>query len=76
MTEAESSICAVAGARAVGVDAAHAAVFEDALAGVDAGRAGKLAIAVAVDRVGQTDALKARGADLVARDLAELLDAP
>jgi beta-phosphoglucomutase family hydrolase len=65
----------LAGARAVGVEPAHAAVFEDALAGVEAGRAGKFAIVVGVDRVGQTDALKAHGADVVVRDLAEFLDA-
>jgi beta-phosphoglucomutase family hydrolase len=66
----------LAGARAVGVQPAQAAVFEDALAGVKAGRAGAFAIVVGVDRVGQADALRAHGADVVVRDLAELLDAP
>jgi beta-phosphoglucomutase family hydrolase len=66
----------LAGARAAGVAPAHAAVFEDALAGVEAGRAGKFAIVIGVDRVGQADALKAHGANIVVRDLAELLDAP
>ncbi|HEX2703836.1 MAG TPA: beta-phosphoglucomutase family hydrolase [Solirubrobacteraceae bacterium] len=65
----------LAGARAAGVTPAHAAVFEDALAGVEAGRAGKFAIVIGVDRVGQADSLKAHGADVVVRDLAELLDA-
>jgi beta-phosphoglucomutase-like phosphatase (HAD superfamily) len=51
-------------------------VFEDALAGVAAGRAGNFGIVVGVDRVGQADALKAHGADLVVGDLAELLDRP
>jgi beta-phosphoglucomutase family hydrolase len=64
----------LAGARAVGVEPAAAAVFEDALAGVEAGRAGRFGAVVGVDRVGQADALKAHGADLVVRDLAELLD--
>jgi beta-phosphoglucomutase family hydrolase len=66
----------LAGARAVGVQPPEAAVFEDALAGVEAGRAGGFGIVVGVDRVGQADALRAHGADVVVRDLAELLDAP
>ena len=63
----------LAGARALGVGPAQAAVFEDALAGVAAGRAGGFAIVVGVDRVGQADALRQRGADVVVSDLAELL---
>jgi beta-phosphoglucomutase family hydrolase len=65
----------LAGARAVGVNPSGAAVFEDALAGVQAGHAGNFATVVGVDRVGQADALRAHGADLVVRDLSELLDA-
>jgi beta-phosphoglucomutase family hydrolase len=64
------------GARRLGVEPAQAAVFEDALAGVEAGRAGQFGIVVGVDRVGHTDALRAHGADVVVQDLAELLDAP
>ena len=64
----------LAGARALGVDPGQAAVFEDALAGVAAGRAGGFACVVGVDRVGQADELRAHGADLVVGDLAELLD--
>jgi beta-phosphoglucomutase family hydrolase len=63
----------LAGARVLGVGPDHAVVFEDALAGVEAGRAGNFAFVVGVDRVGQADALKAHGADVVVRDLAELL---
>jgi beta-phosphoglucomutase family hydrolase len=63
----------LAGARAVGADPAHAAVFEDALAGVAAGRAGGFAFVVGVDRVGQAVALREHGADVVVSDLAELL---
>ncbi len=63
----------LAGARALGVDAAAAVVFEDALAGVEAGRAGRFGFVVGVDRVGQADALKEHGADVVVKDLAELL---
>jgi beta-phosphoglucomutase family hydrolase len=63
----------VAGARALGVQPAAACVYEDALAGVEAGRAGKFAYVVGVDRVGQAEALKAHGADVVVKDLADLL---
>jgi beta-phosphoglucomutase family hydrolase len=63
----------LAGARALGVEPAAAAVFEDALAGVAAGRAGNFGLVVGVDRVGQADALRAHGADVVVSDLAELL---
>jgi HAD superfamily hydrolase (TIGR01509 family) len=54
----------------------RAAVFEDALAGVAAGRAGGFGYVVGVDRIGQTAALRKRGADLVVHDLAELLEEP
>lgn len=60
-------------ARILGVEPAGAAVFEDALAGVQAGRAGNFGFVVGVDRAGQADALHEHGADLVVRDLAELL---
>ncbi len=64
----------LAGARALGVGPERAAVFEDALAGVAAGRAGGFACVVGVDRVGQADELREHGADLVVSDLAQLLD--
>jgi beta-phosphoglucomutase family hydrolase len=63
----------LAGARALEVDPAQAAVFEDALAGVAAGRAGNFGFVVGVDRAAQADALRARGADVVVSDLSELL---
>lgn len=63
----------LAAARLLGVQPPEAAVFEDALAGVEAGRAGGFAFVVGVDRAGQADALKERGADVVVSDLAELL---
>jgi beta-phosphoglucomutase family hydrolase len=63
----------LAAAADLGVEAAQAAVFEDALAGVEAGRAGGFAIVVGVDRVGQADALEEHGADVVVDDLEELL---
>jgi beta-phosphoglucomutase family hydrolase len=63
----------LAGARALGVEPSAAVVFEDALAGVQAGRAGHFGYVVGVDRVGQADALREHGADVVVKDLAELL---
>jgi beta-phosphoglucomutase family hydrolase len=63
----------LAGARALGVAPEHAAVFEDALAGVAAGRAGRFGVVVGVDRVGQSEELHNHGADVVVKDLAELL---
>jgi beta-phosphoglucomutase family hydrolase len=63
----------LAGARALGVAPSQAAVFEDALAGVEAGRAGQFGLVVGVDRVGQAEALRNHGADVVVSDLSELL---
>ncbi|MHB8508349.1 MAG: HAD family hydrolase [Candidatus Dormibacteria bacterium] len=63
-------------ARRLGVAPPNAAVFEDALAGVAAGRAGDFGLVVGVDRDGQADALRAAGADVVVADLAELIGAP
>ena len=65
----------LAAARAFGVEPAQAAVFEDALAGVEAGRAGAFGWVVGVDRTGQADALRRRGADVVVQDLEELVEA-
>lgn len=62
----------LAAARDLGFEPSRAAVFEDALAGMDAGRSGHFGFVVGVDRVGQTDALYAHGADRVVKDLAEL----
>jgi beta-phosphoglucomutase family hydrolase len=66
----------LAAARALEVQPSQAAVFEDALAGVAAGRAGRFGYVVGVDRVGHAEALREHGADLVVSDLAELLDRP
>jgi beta-phosphoglucomutase family hydrolase len=63
----------LAGARALDVEPAAAAVFEDALAGVAAGRAGGFGYVIGVDRAGQAAALRDYGADIVVADLAELL---
>jgi beta-phosphoglucomutase family hydrolase len=63
----------LAGARLLGVTPAQAAVFEDAIAGVQAGRAGDFGYVVGVDRVGQAGALRDNGADVVVEDLSELM---
>jgi beta-phosphoglucomutase family hydrolase len=64
----------LAGARALGADPSEAVVFEDALAGVEAGRAGHFGWVVGVDRTGHADALREHGASVVVKDLAELLE--
>jgi beta-phosphoglucomutase family hydrolase len=61
------------GAELVGESPDASAVFEDALAGVAAGRAGNFAVTVGVDRKGRADALREHGADVVVSDLSELL---
>jgi beta-phosphoglucomutase family hydrolase len=63
----------IEGAKLLGASPSEAAVFEDALAGVEAGRAGNFGIVIGVDRVGQADALAEHGADRVVGDLDELL---
>ena len=64
----------LAAASDLGVEPAAAAVFEDALAGVEAGKAGGFGFVVGVDRAGQAGELAERGADIVVTDLAELLE--
>jgi beta-phosphoglucomutase family hydrolase len=63
----------LAAARMLGVDPARAAVFEDAVAGVEAGRAGGFGAVIGVDRVDHSDELRANGASIVVKDLSELL---
>ncbi|MCR5978595.1 beta-phosphoglucomutase family hydrolase [Gordonia jinghuaiqii] len=65
------------GAELMGVEPAAAAVFEDAISGVQAGSAGKFGYVVGIDRVGggQAAAMTAAGADIVVNDLDELLPA-
>jgi beta-phosphoglucomutase family hydrolase len=64
----------LAAAQDLGVPPARAAVFEDALAGVEAGRAGHFGVVVGVDRTGQAKDLAEHGADIVVQDLEELLN--
>jgi beta-phosphoglucomutase family hydrolase len=66
----------LAGAELLGVEPVQAAVFEDAIPGVQAGRAGNFGYVVGVDRVGQAAALQENGADVVVEDLSELLREP
>jgi len=54
----------------------RSAVYEDALAGVAAGRAGGFGLVVGVDRAGQAAALRRHGADIVVKDLADLMQPP
>ena len=63
----------LAAAADLGVAKEQAVVFEDALAGVASGRAGGFGFVVGVDRLGQAQALREHGADVVVADLAELL---
>jgi HAD superfamily hydrolase (TIGR01509 family) len=63
----------LAAAEALQVAPAAAAVFEDAVAGVEAGRAGRFRCVIGVDRDGYGDALRMHGADIVVSDLADLL---
>lgn len=66
----------LAAALAIGVAPAEAAVFEDALSGVEAGRAGHFGFVVGVDRIGQSNELRRHGADAVVTDLAAMLERP
>lgn len=66
----------LAAARDLGMEPGQCAVFEDALAGMDAGRSGNFGFVVGVDRVGQAEALREHGADVVVPDLDQLLGGP
>ena len=63
----------LAAAAALGAEIGQAAVFEDAVAGVEAGRNAKAEYIVGVDRVGHAGALRAAGASIVVTDLSELM---
>ena len=64
----------LAAARALGVPPSDGVVYEDAQAGVQAGRAGHFGWVVGLDRVGQAGELREAGAEVVVKDLDELLD--
>ena len=60
-------------ARQIGAEPDRAIVIEDAISGVEAGRAGEFALVIGVDRHGDAEALRRAGADLVVADLGELI---
>ena len=60
-------------ARQLGIEPVESAVFEDAIAGVEAGRAGGFGLVVGVDRQGNNTGLKEAGADIVVRDVSDLM---
>jgi beta-phosphoglucomutase family hydrolase len=64
----------VAAARSLGVAPDNAAVFEDAVAGIAAGRAGGFGYVVGVDRTGDGASLRLEGADVVVRDLTQMME--
>ncbi|MFJ5962083.1 beta-phosphoglucomutase family hydrolase [Pseudarthrobacter oxydans] len=59
-------------ARRLGVTPRNAAVVEDAVAGVQAGRRGEFGLVVGIDRSGHREQLEVAGADIVLGDVAEL----
>ncbi|MGI8416169.1 MAG: hypothetical protein ACR2P2_08175, partial [Nakamurella sp.] len=61
------------GARALDIPPGQAVVIENALAGIEAGRAGHFGLVVGVDHHQHADQLRAHGADVVVTDLAEVL---
>ncbi len=65
----------LAAAAGLDIEPSRCAIFEDAIAGVEAGRAGAFGWVVGVDRAGQKEALRNHGADIVVADLSELLEA-
>ena len=62
------------GAKLLGVEPTRAIVIEDALSGVEAGRAGKFGLVIGVARKGTAEELRHHGAHLVVKDLKELVD--
>lgn len=59
-------------AQRLGISPSRAAVVEDALAGVEAGRRGGFCFIIGIDRNSHADALRAHGADVVVTDLSGL----
>lgn len=59
-------------AHELGVEPRHAVVVEDAVSGVEAGRAGRFGLVIGIDRTNQGDLLLQHGADVVVKDLEEV----
>jgi len=59
-------------AKQLGVSPERAIVVEDAISGVESGRAGGFGLVIGVDRKGDPESLRAAGADIVVGDLSEL----
>ena len=64
----------LAAAKTLGVDPKRAVVVEDAISGVQAGRNGGFGLVIGVARKGDSDELRKHGADIIVKDLGELLD--
>jgi trehalose 6-phosphate phosphatase len=60
-------------ARRLKVSPGNAIVIEDALSGVEAGKAGGFALVIGIDRSGQNTGLRSHGADIVVSDLSEIV---
>lgn len=58
--------------RRLGFEPSRAVVIEDAIAGVEAGRAGGFGLVIGVDRSGQSMALRGAGADVVVPNLGDV----
>ncbi|WP_342346378.1 beta-phosphoglucomutase family hydrolase [uncultured Nitrospira sp.] len=63
----------LAAAKMLGVDPKRAVVVEDAISGVQAGRDGGFGLVIGVARKGDSEELRKHGADMVVKDLGELL---
>jgi beta-phosphoglucomutase family hydrolase len=59
-------------ARVLGADPKRTVVVEDAISGVESGRAGGFGLVIGVDREGHAEELLKHGADTIVRDLGEL----
>jgi alpha,alpha-trehalose phosphorylase len=57
----------------LGATPARSIVVEDAISGVEAGRAGNFGLVIGVDREGHAGALLQHGADMIVNDLGELV---
>lgn len=59
-------------AKRLGVNPGESIVVEDAISGVEAGKAGGFGLVIGIDRSGKNKELKKRGADIVVKDLSQI----